>query len=163
MAKHHSPDQLAKLAAKEAEWRQIMSDWKASGIDGRSYAKLNGINEHRFYAWKRTIRLRDEAKVDARQAAGSKSNGAGPRKRKAAGQSKGKLRADRKPARGTGKGADKSKGKSPLFIPVQVKAASNCIELRHPSGCTLLIPENYDHQSLTCVLESLETLERNPC
>ena len=48
-------------SAKEALWRKTLKQFSASGLSVREFCKREGVTESAFYAWRRTIRERDEA------------------------------------------------------------------------------------------------------
>jgi hypothetical protein len=43
----------------EVEWRQHVSQWRASGQSVREFCKKCGLNESRFFAWRRELVRRD--------------------------------------------------------------------------------------------------------
>jgi hypothetical protein len=45
---------------KEKHWREVLSQWTASGLSGREFCKREGIEESSFFHWKRELRLRDQ-------------------------------------------------------------------------------------------------------
>jgi hypothetical protein len=136
--KRHSPEQLARQARKEAEWRALLDDWRKSGLDGRSYARSKGISEHIFYSWKRTIRLRDEERRAARDKVRSQS----------------KRNSNSHPVRH--KPGPSASKKPPLFLPVNLKS-SGVVEIRHASGHTLILHEGCSSDLVGLALAALES------
>lgn len=45
-------------SAKEAFWRQMVSQWGDSGLTVRAFCEEQGQNESRFYWWKRQLKRR---------------------------------------------------------------------------------------------------------
>jgi hypothetical protein len=43
----------------EVEWRQHVSQWRVSGQSVREFCKKRGLNESRFFAWRRELARRD--------------------------------------------------------------------------------------------------------
>ena len=44
---------------KEAFWRRVLRQWQRSGLCVRAFCVTHGHSEPSFYAWRRTLRLRD--------------------------------------------------------------------------------------------------------
>ena len=65
MAKSHD-------AAKEKYWRGVIRRQGASGLGPKRFCAQEGISEHRFYWWRRTLRWRDEHDAQHRSQAGGK-------------------------------------------------------------------------------------------
>jgi transposase len=57
MAKHQQDP------AKEAYWRQVLKRFAASGLSVREFCKREQLTESQFYAWRRTIGERDDART----------------------------------------------------------------------------------------------------
>jgi len=49
-------------AAKEANWRKILKRFSASGLNIRDFCQRERIPESAFYAWRRTLGKRDDAR-----------------------------------------------------------------------------------------------------
>ena len=67
-----------RRSSKEQFWRQLVRQWRSSGLSIRDFCAKRGLLEASFYAWRRTIAERDAAAarfvpvhvvVDQRQAA----------------------------------------------------------------------------------------------
>lgn len=50
-------------AAKEANWRKMLRRFSASGLNIREFCRRERIAEPAFYAWRRTIAERDDART----------------------------------------------------------------------------------------------------
>src|SRR6516165_2679304 len=61
---------------KERTWRQRVARWRHSGLTARDFCAREGLSEPSFYAWRRTLRERDQQCGRARQA---KHGGTPPR------------------------------------------------------------------------------------
>ena len=49
--------------AKEAYWRKVLKRFAAGGLSVREFCKREQLTESAFYAWRRTIGERDEART----------------------------------------------------------------------------------------------------
>ena len=49
--------------AKEAYWREVLKQFSASGLSVREFCKREQITESAFYAWRRTIGERNDART----------------------------------------------------------------------------------------------------
>src|ERR1051326_2626295 len=49
--------------SKERFWRRMARQWRKSGLTARDFARQQGLSEHSFYGWLRTLRLRDQQAV----------------------------------------------------------------------------------------------------
>jgi len=45
---------------KERFWRRLIGQWQRSGLTARDFCAQRGVSEPSFYAWRRTIRQRDQ-------------------------------------------------------------------------------------------------------
>jgi hypothetical protein len=45
-------------ARKEQQWRRWIREWQASGLTVRIFCDRRGLEEHRFYAWRRELARR---------------------------------------------------------------------------------------------------------
>ena len=119
--------------ALERKWRRIISQWRASGLDGRAFIRAHNLPEASFYGWKRTLRLRDMER--ARQA-----------KRRAAPKPRKRVNATKKVAA------------VPAFVPVSVTPppVTAAIELVLVGGHTLRVPAGFDEATLTRLVSALE-------
>lgn len=50
-------------AAKEAYWRKVLKQFSGSGLSVRAFCKREQLTESAFYAWRRTIGERDDARA----------------------------------------------------------------------------------------------------
>lgn len=50
-------------AAKEAYWRKVLKQFSASDLSVRGFCKREQLTESAFYAWRRTIGGRDDART----------------------------------------------------------------------------------------------------
>jgi transposase len=50
---------------REQMWRRHIDGQQASGLTIRNYCQRQGLNEHSFYSWRRTIAARDRQSVPA--------------------------------------------------------------------------------------------------
>ncbi|MCC6493877.1 MAG: transposase [Pirellulales bacterium] len=55
-------------AAKEGRWRDFVKRHAASGLSVREFCRRESLTESAFYAWRRTIGERDEARHARRRA-----------------------------------------------------------------------------------------------
>jgi len=44
--------------AKEQQWRQCMAAWRSSGLGVRAFCARHGLDERRFYVWRRVLAQR---------------------------------------------------------------------------------------------------------
>lgn len=49
--------------AKDAYWRKVLKQFSASSLSVREFCKREQLTESAFYAWRRTIGERDEART----------------------------------------------------------------------------------------------------
>lgn len=45
---------------KERLWRRLIGQWQRSGLTARAFCSQGRVSEASFYAWRRTIRQRDQ-------------------------------------------------------------------------------------------------------
>lgn len=45
---------------KEGHWRRHLERWQRSGLSIRNYCAAEGLAEHNFHAWKRTLAEREQ-------------------------------------------------------------------------------------------------------
>jgi transposase-like protein len=50
-------------SSKEQFWRRVLRQWHKSGLSVRAFCATHGISEPSFYAWRRTLHLRDAEAV----------------------------------------------------------------------------------------------------
>jgi hypothetical protein len=53
---------------KERLWRHMLRQWRRSGLSVRAFCAEHGLTEPLFYAWRRVIAERDQARVASRDA-----------------------------------------------------------------------------------------------
>ena len=122
---------------KEWYWRRVLRQWRRSGQTVRSYCLEYGLSEPLFYAWRRTVRERDQ------QAARS------PCGRRQAKDSA-KDRAGHCPSDGL-----------PAFVPVTITAATPPLEVALADGRVVRVPAGFDPATLRQLLAILD--EGPPC
>ncbi len=115
---------------KERFWRRMLWQWERSGQGVRPYCRQQGLSEPLFYAWRRTIALRDAEGAPA---------------------------ADGRPAFGPKKkpGPDGSRT-APLFVPVHVSpTVAPALEVVLDDGRVVRVPEGFDAATLRQLLAVL--------
>jgi hypothetical protein len=118
-------------ARKERYWRGVIRRHAASGLGTGQFCRKEGIAEHRFHWWRRTLRERDE------QAEVEKS----PRRR-------GSVATD-------GRQEDDS-----IFLPVRLPfSVAPPMEVVHPRGCVLRVPAGFDASDLRRLLSALDACD----
>jgi transposase-like protein len=50
---------------REQFWRRIIAQWQASGLSVRDFCRSRQLREPSFYAWRRTLALRDRQRPAA--------------------------------------------------------------------------------------------------
>jgi hypothetical protein len=45
--------------AKEQYWRELVAQWRASGLSAREFCSLRQVTEASFYSWRRELQRRD--------------------------------------------------------------------------------------------------------
>jgi len=45
--------------AREQHWRDVVSEWRASGLSVRAFCSQRQLRESQFYGWRRELRRRD--------------------------------------------------------------------------------------------------------
>lgn len=156
-------------AAKERYWRGVIRRQGASGLGTKRFCAREGISEHRFYWWRRTLRRRDEHGVQDRcrtrgnhrlqalQGGGARGSEAaekaGPVRR--GGIREGGLLS----VRGSGDGARRrgcQEDHSP-FLPVSLPLSLGVpIEVVHPRGHVIRVPAIFDPAALKRILAVLD-------
>jgi transposase len=48
--------------SREPYWRLIVARWKSSGLSARAFCRAEGVNEPKFYWWRRELIRRDQSK-----------------------------------------------------------------------------------------------------
>lgn len=54
-----------RSAEKEAFWRLALDECRGSGLSVRAFCRREGLSEASFYSWRKTVRKRDAAELDA--------------------------------------------------------------------------------------------------
>ena len=60
--------QQRRDAGREQFWREVIAAWHESGKSVRAFCRRRGLQEASFYAWRRTLRQRDEQQAAAQPA-----------------------------------------------------------------------------------------------
>jgi len=116
-------------AAKERYWRGVIRRQGASGLGTKRFCAQEGISEHRFYWWRRTLRQRGRHRTGA-----SRDGGA----------------ADSGPDRG-------SQGDTSAFLPIAFPFSVGApIEVVHPRGHVVRVPASFDPVALKRILAVLD-------
>src|SRR3954466_10396588 len=45
---------------REPYWRRVLARWKRSGLSVRAFCRAEGVNEPKFYWWRRELLRRDQ-------------------------------------------------------------------------------------------------------
>ena len=116
-------------AAKERLWRRVLQRHAASGLGTGGFCKREGITEHQFHWWRRTLRERDQHQARAAQ-----------RTRTA------------RPVR-----ARRTREAASPFLPVHLPLPIGApIEVVHPRGHVVRIPAWFDATVLGRILATLD-------
>ena len=122
MAKSHD-------AAKERYWRGVIRRQGASGLGPKRFCAQEGISEHRFYWWRRTLRQRGRHRARASQDGGAVDSGCD---------------------RGI-------QGDTSAFLPVALPFSVGApIEVVHPRGHVIRVPTIFDPVALNRILAVLD-------
>jgi hypothetical protein len=117
-------------AAKERYWRRLIRRHVASGLGSRRFCAQEGVPEHQFHWWRRTLRDRD------RRAAGGQNGGDASRSTK--------LRD--------------GEGNEGAFVPVRLPfSLGTPLEVVHPRGYVIRVPAVFDPGVLRRLLGALDT------
>src|SRR5262249_11073851 len=122
---------------KEWYWRRVLRQWRRSGQTVRSYCLEHVLSEPLVYAWRRTVRERDE------------QAGQSPCSR---GQAKAQAKARAGPCPGDG---------FPAFVPVMITAATPSLEVALANGRVVRVPAGFDPATLRQLLAILD--QGSPC
>jgi hypothetical protein len=116
-------------AAKERYWRGVIRRQGASGLGTKRFCAQEGISEHRFYWWRRTLRQRGRHRVRASRDGGAADSG-----------------------RDRG-----SQGDTSAFLPVALPFSVGApIEVVHPRGHVIRVPAIFDPVTLKRILAVLD-------
>ena len=116
-------------AAKERYWREAIRRQEASGLGTKRFCAQEGISEHRFYWWRRTLRQRGRHRARA--------SGDG-------------VAADSGRDRG---GQGDTSPFLPIALPFTVGAP---IEIVHPRGHVVRVPASFDPVAFKRILAVLD-------
>ena len=123
--------------AKERYWRGVIRRFEASGLGVRRFCEREGLSEHRFYWWRRTLRQRDQG-----QARRPGRSGAGKPVRGKAGRPVG--------------GRD-SQVEDSAFLPVGLPfSVGGPIEVVHPRGHVIRVPAIFEPAALGRILATID-------
>jgi hypothetical protein len=139
-------------AEKEAFWRWAMQLHAESGLTGVAFCEREGLKLSSFYAWKRTLRERDD--VEGRE----KRNGRSGRGKVAKGSAGSPKRSAGRAGRQTGSWPREGSATVPTLVPVEVISESSpAMEIVHPRGHVLRVPTAFSEDILRQVLKVLDT------
>ncbi len=111
---------------KELYWRRILDQWRRSGQSIRAFCRQQRLSEPLFYAWRRTIAQRDQA----RQPSGHRC-----------------LPQD------IASPTDEQKPEAPpAFVPLHVLPATATLEVVLHPGCLVRVPTGFDPATLRQLL-----------
>jgi hypothetical protein len=121
---------------KERYWRDILRQYRRSGLNIREFCRSRNLSEPSFYAWRREIKRRDQSSVTAR-----------PRTAKAA-RTKRSLPQRSMPIAAT-------------FLPVRLSAEiasmpASGVECLLPSGAVLRMPPGMEAVAIAAVVRAWE-------
>ena len=156
-------------AVKERYWRKVIRQQGASGLGAKQFCAQEGLPEHRFYWWQRTLRQRDEHRAQDRCRARGKHHprdlqDAGARDSDAAGKvgsvRGGGTRGGGVLSRHTTGDSARHRGRqedhSP-FLPVSLSLSLGVpIEVVHPRGHVVRVPASFDPVALNRILAVLD-------
>jgi hypothetical protein len=156
-------------AAKEKYWRGVIRRQGASGLGTKRFCAQEGISEHRFYWWRRTLRRRDEHDAQYRSQArgkrrrqdlqGEESQDSDTVGKASPVHGDGIRRSSRLSAHATGEGARHrgcQEDHSP-FLPVSLPLSLGVpIEVVHPCGHVIRVPAIFDPVALKRILAVLD-------
>ena len=54
--------------SRESYWRLVLARWKRSGLSVRAFCRAEGVNEPKFYSWRRELLRRDQPQPDPKPA-----------------------------------------------------------------------------------------------
>jgi len=116
-------------AAKERYWRGVIRRQGGSGLATKRFCAQEGIPEHRFYWWRRTLRQRGPHRARASRDGGAVDSG-----------------------RDRG-----SQGDTAAFLPLALPfAVGTPIEVVHPRGHVIRVPAIFDPVALQRILAVLD-------
>ena len=156
----------------ERFWRGVLRRQARSGLGVRAFCRDAGLSEPSFYAWRRTIRQRDDERKEDGPAGGREPRRGGVRK---AGSRNGrrkttslsvkrnvlKTRGSRKTPKPTGKSSGSTQ---PAFLPVVLDIENDtdrgsAIVVELCGGRRLLLPESTSPGRLAAIVHAVECEE----
>ncbi len=158
-------------AAKETYWRAVIRRQGASGLGVKRFCAREGVPEHRFYWWQRTLRQRDKhgvggrSRLPGKQMLGQDAGGRGSKTPKKARPVRGggTRRAGVRPGHPGGDDARHRGGQerhASAFLPVSLPLALGVpIEVVHPLGHVIRVPAIFDSAALKRVLAVLDSAD----
>ena len=124
-----------KDSSKEAYWRDIVRQQESSGISIREFCNEQGISVTSMYGWRSELKKRDGT------TSRDSTSAATPRVK----------RSKPKVAVTTASSTD--------FIPIQLEQLRPALELLHPRGYQLRIPNGFDTVTLQQTIEVLDAIK----
>ncbi len=124
-----------KDSSKEAYWRDIVRQQKSSGISIREFCSEQGISVTSMYGWRSELKKRD------RTTSRDSNSAITPRVK----SSKPKIAVTSAP--------------STDFISIQLEQLRPALELLHPRGYQLRIPNGFDTVTLQQTIEVLDAIK----
>lgn len=153
---------------KERYWRDVFRRQVASGLGVRQFCVQEGLPEHRFHWWRRT--LRERGSQDRSGAGGNRCRRDSRARDSQAAGKPGPVRRDRiRPERVLSEGAisdmavqrDSQEDRSP-FVPVSLPLSlGSSIEVVHPHGHVVRVPVIFDPVALQRILAVLDLSARS--
>jgi hypothetical protein len=134
---------------REAHWRSVLQEHAESGLSIRRFCQNRGIPEGSFFAWRKKL---------AWSPAAAKGQTVPPRDGKRRVKSRGKGSTWGKQASPTSRRSDGQPTASPptSFVPIRLPAASEPIEVVHPQGYVVRIPNRVDLDWLGQLFQMLD-------
>ncbi len=119
--------------AKERVWRRMLRQWRRSGMSIRAFCSQELLSEPLFYAWRRTLAQRDQARRPCQQ-----------------------------PPRRTGRSAEDPGPDVPAaFVPLHLLPAAATLEVVLGPHRLVRVPTGFDPATLRQLLAVLD--ETPPC
>jgi len=119
----------ARDAVKERYWRRLIRRHVASGLGTRRFCQQEGVLEHQFHWWRRTLRERDRVVADEQNGCYCSPS----------------TKADR--------GAENEAEFLPVRLPLSLGTP---IEVVHPRGYVIRVPAPFDSAVLHRLLVTLD-------
>lgn len=57
--RNYKTKRQSRSETRDKYWREVIGNWKASGLNVRDFCRREDLREPQFYAWRRELRLRD--------------------------------------------------------------------------------------------------------